>query len=168
MNGIKMRWISKVSIFAYVFLLLSVQLSHSAEHEKEVKAAAGQFYAALNSMFMGKVDPMLELWSHADDVTYIVPAGGMLIGWEYVGIAWEEHAKLKLCGKIEPEDMHVIVSDKIGITINYERGTNYVDGKTEQVSIRATNVFRLEDGEWKMIGHHTDIIPWLEKEAGPK
>ena len=168
MNGIKVRWISKISILAYAFLLLSVQLSHSAEHEKEVKAAAGQFYAALNSMFKGEVDPMLELWSHADDVTYMGPAGGMLVGWEDVGSAWEEQAKLKLGGKIEPEDMHVIVGDKIGITINYERGTNYVDGKTEQVSIRATNVFRLEDGEWKMIGHHTDIIPWLEKEAGTK
>jgi ketosteroid isomerase-like protein len=166
MNGIKMRWISKVSILAYAFLLLSVQLSHSAEHEKEVKAAAGQFYAALNSLFKGEVDPMLELWSHADDVTYMGPAGGILVGWEDVGTTWEEQAKLKLGGSIEPQDMHVVVGDKIGITVNYERGTNYVDGKPEQVSIRATNVFRLEDGKWKMIGHHTDIIPWLEKRAG--
>lgn len=166
MNGIKMRWISKVSILAYAFLLLSVQLSHSAEHEKEVRMAAEQFYASLNSMFKGDVKPMLEVWSHAEDVTYMGPSGGILVGWERVSSLWEEQAELKLGGKIEPEDMHVVVGDEIGITVNYERGTNYVDGKPEEVSIRATNVFRLEDGKWKMIGHHTDIIPWLEKRAG--
>jgi len=28
------------------------------------------------------------------------------------------------------------------------------------VSIRATNVFRKEGGQWKMIGHHTDLLPF--------
>jgi hypothetical protein len=30
------------------------------------------------------------------------------------------------------------------------------------VSIRATNLFRKESGAWKMIGHHTDLLPFLE------
>jgi ketosteroid isomerase-like protein len=34
-----------------------------------------------------------------------------------------------------------------------------------QVSIRATNLFRKENGAWKMIGHHTDLLPFLEKET---
>jgi hypothetical protein len=29
------------------------------------------------------------------------------------------------------------------------------------VSIRATNLFRKEDGSWKMIGHQTDLLPFL-------
>jgi len=68
-----------------------------------------------------------------------------------------------LGGEVEPEDMHVIAGDKIGITVNFERGTNYINGKSEIVNIRATNVFRRENGKWKMIGHHTGLIPWLEK-----
>jgi ketosteroid isomerase-like protein len=163
MSGITMRRISKVSIIAYAFLLLNIQYSYSAEHEKEVRTAAEQFYASLNSMFAGDIDPMLELWSHADDVTYMGPAGGILVGWEAVRKSWEDQAKLKLGGKVEPVDMHVIAGEEIGITVNYERGTNYTNGKLVEVNIRATNVFRRENGKWKMIGHHTDILPWLAK-----
>lgn len=166
MSGIKMFWISKVSIMAYAFLLLNVQFSYSVEYEKEVRMAAEQFYATLNSMFKGDLDPMIEVWSHADDVTYMGPSGGILVGWEKVRNSFEEQANLKLGGKVEPADMHVIAGDKIGITVNYERGTSYVNGKPEKVNIRATNVFRRENGKWKMIGHHTDILPWLEKIQG--
>ncbi len=51
--------------------------------------------------------------------------------------------QLKLGGKVEPEDMHVIAGDKIGITVNFERGTSYINGKPEKVNIRATNLCHL-------------------------
>ena len=38
------------------------------------------------------------------------------------------------------------------------------DGKPQAVSIRATNLFRKEDGTWKMIGHHTDLLPFLAEQ----
>jgi ketosteroid isomerase-like protein len=161
MSGTIIRRISKASIIACAFLLLNVQFSYSAENEKEVRMAAEQFYSALNSMFKGELDPMIELWSHADDVTYMGPAGGILVGWEAVRKSWEDQAALKLGGEVEPVDMHVTAGDEIGITVNYERGTSYINGKPEKVNIRATNTFRLENGKWKMIGHHTDILPWL-------
>jgi len=163
MSIIKMFWISKLSLIVYAFLLLSVQFSYSEEKEKEVRRAAEQFNAALNFTFEGDIDPMIKVWSHADDVTYMGPSGGILVGWEQVRNSWEEQAKLKVGGKVETEDMHIIVGENIGITVNFERGTNYINGKPVKVNIRATNVFRLENGKWKMIGHHTDILPWLEK-----
>ncbi|MDA2919400.1 nuclear transport factor 2 family protein [Desulfobacterota bacterium AH_259_B03_O07] len=166
MSRIKMIWVSRVSIITAVFLLINIQISYSSDSKKEVVQAAEQFYAALNSMFKGDLDPMIEVWSHADDVTYMGPAGGLLVGWEEVRKSWGEQAKLKLGGKVEPEDMHVIAGDKIGITVNFERGTSYINGKPEKVNIRATNVFRRENGKWKMIGHHTDILPWLKKAQG--
>ena len=163
MNGTKMRFISKISIMACAFLLLTVQFSYSADNEKEVRMAAEQFYASLNSLFKGELDPMIEIWSHADDVTYLGPSGGILVGWEAVRSSWADQAKLKLGGRVEPEDMHVTAGDTIGIAVNYERGTSFIDGKPEKVNIRATNIFRLENGKWKMIEHHTDILPWLPK-----
>ena len=165
MSRIKLFRISGVGLLVFTVLLLNIQFSYSADNEKEVRMAAEQFYAALNSMFKGDAGPMTEVWSHAEDVTYMGPTGGMLVGWEEVGSSWEEQAELKLGGDIKPEEMHVTAGETIGITVNYERGTNYPDGKPQKVNIRATNVFRLEDGKWKMICHHTDMIPWLEEKA---
>ena len=43
-----------------------------------------------------------------------------------------------------------------------ERGSNLVDEKEQKVSLRATTTFRKENGLWKVIGHHTDTLPYLE------
>jgi ketosteroid isomerase-like protein len=76
---------------------------------------------------------------------------------------WEKQAALKLGGKVEPDDMRITVGRDIAVIHNYEKGENTnARGKTQKVSIRATNVFRKESGQWKMIGHHTDLLPYLE------
>jgi ketosteroid isomerase-like protein len=135
----------------------------SANDESDVKQAATNFYAALNTMFTGDVAPMLETWSHAADVIYMGPNGGMKVGWAQVQPTWEAQAAMKLGGKVEPSDMHIVLGDDLAITQNYEKGSNTINGKLTTVSIRATNVFRKENGVWKMIGHHTDLIPALEQ-----
>jgi ketosteroid isomerase-like protein len=163
MKGKRIVWNTGLLLIAFVFMFINIESSYSSEPEKEVNEAVMQFYSALNTMFKGDVSPMIEVWSHTTDVTYLGPQGGILIGWDEVRKAWEEQAALKLGGQVNPEDMHITVGDKISITQNYERGTNNVDGKPVTVSIRATNIFRLEDGKWKMIGHHTDLLPYLEK-----
>jgi ketosteroid isomerase-like protein len=163
MKDKRLVWVSGLLLLAFVFMFINLESSISLESEKGVKEAAMQFYSALNTMFKGDVSPMIEVWSHAPDVTYLGPQGGTLVGWDQVGKAWEEQAALKLGGQVKPEDMHITAGDKIAITQNYERGTSYVDGKPVTVDIRATNIFRLEEGKWKMISHHTDIIPSLEK-----
>ena len=37
------------------------------------------------------------------------------------------------------------------------------DGKPQPVNIRVTTTFRKEGGQWKVIGHHTDMLPFLQK-----
>jgi ketosteroid isomerase-like protein len=58
----------------------------------------------------------------------------------------------------------VTVGGDLAFVQCYELGNNLdAQGQPQQVSIRATNLFRKENGEWKMIGHHTDLLPFLEK-----
>ena len=137
-----------------------------ADETKAVEQASTEFYTSLNAMFTGDAAPMQEIWSHADDVTYMGPSGDFLVGWNDVRDRWEEQAAAKLNGKVEPYGLRVTVGDDLAFTQCYEKGSNLdADGNTVQVSIRATNVFRKENGEWKMIGHHTDLLPFLVKET---
>ena len=133
------------------------------EHE-EIAAAAAQFYAALNALFEGDLAPMTEVWSHADDVTYMGPDGGFQVGWRDVLADWEKQAALKLGGRVEPDEMHISQGSELAVTHNYEKGTNLNTGAVSgAVLIRATNLFRKEGGVWKMIGHHTDTLPFLTR-----
>jgi ketosteroid isomerase-like protein len=131
---------------------------------QDIEQAVGQFYTALTAMFTGDLGPMKEVWSHADDVTYMGPSGGFQVGWDQVLKTWEEQAAMKLGGKVEPTGMRITVGQDLAIVSNVETGENTnVAGKAEKLSIRATNLFRKEHGKWKMIGHHTDLVSSLAK-----
>ncbi|MDD5544503.1 MAG: nuclear transport factor 2 family protein [Acidobacteriia bacterium] len=151
-------------LLAMASFSFSRPLLASPTEEAAVKNAVEQFYAALNAMFTGNLDPMKAVWSHADDVTYLGPTGGFYVGWNQVLPVWQAQTAMKLGGKVTPADMHITIGHDLAITENYERGENTnAAGKTQTVSIRATNIFRKEGSQWKMIGHHTDLLSYLQK-----
>ena len=122
------------------------------------------FYAALNRLFAGEVEPMKAVWSHADDVSYMGPTGQFDRGWPAVLKDWEGQAAMKLGGKVEPSEMRVIAGSDLAVVSCYEVGENTnAAGKVEQVKLRATSIFRKEGGLWKMVGHQTDKLPYLAK-----
>lgn len=128
-----------------------------------LEAAMQKFYEALSAMFVGNIEPMKTIWSHANDVTYLSPTGSIRIGWQEVLADWEAQAKQKLGGKIQPSNFHYILGPKISIVVNREIGENIgPDGPPLRVSLRATHIFRKEKGEWKMIADHVDPLPFLK------
>jgi ketosteroid isomerase-like protein len=151
-------------LFAFVGLIHVYTAVASDDDNKAVREAAEQFYIALNAMFKGNLAPMQTVWSHADDVTYMGPGGGFRVGWAQVLADWKAQAAMKLGGEVKPKDMRFMVGRDLAVVSNYEIGKNVgPDGKPRIVEIRATNLFRKEGGKWKMIGHHTDVLPFLQK-----
>lgn len=129
---------------------------------QSLERANARFYESLKAIFAGDASAMQETWSHADDVTYMGPAGGVQLGWDSVQAEWQAQAELKLGGEVMADELHVIAGRDLAIVHCRESGHNFdAQGKLQQVSIRATNVFRKENGQWKMIGHHTDLLPFL-------
>lgn len=145
--------------------LLSAGVASADEKadKQELLAANAGFYAALNALFKGEVGPMEQVWSHSDDVNYMGPDGLRQLGWEAVLADWKTQAAKKLGGTVKMDQPQVQVGGSLGVISGIEVGENVVDGKSQKVSIRTTSVFRKENGKWKMIGHHTDKLPYLEK-----
>jgi ketosteroid isomerase-like protein len=141
----------------------SVDDTTTENDKRGVAQASAEFYTALNALFNGQVEPMIAAWSHADDVTYMGPAGGMQSGWNQVLANWQAQADKKLGGTIRPENLQITVGDNLAVVNCDEVGDNELEGKPVNVNIRATTIFRKENGAWKVIGHHTDLLPFLEK-----
>jgi len=149
---------------AFAFIGVSAPAQAPVNDKAAVLAANAQFYAAINAMFKGEVGPIEAVWSHADDVTYMGPTGEFETGWSAVLKDWQGQAAQKLGGRVEPVDIHVVIGRDLAIVADYEQGENTnADGKVQKVKLRATNIFRKENGQWKMIGHHTDQLPYLAK-----
>lgn len=159
-----MTWLT-LSVLALAGLVAANSTTSVQEKERKVvKMAVSDFYGALNKMFAGDVEPMKDVWSHADDVIYMGPDGEYMIGWPQVFSSWEGQALMKLGGMVRPRGVRIVAGPEIAIAYCIEEGQNKdADGNLVKINIRATNVFRKEKGEWKMIGHHTDTLDFLKK-----
>ena len=132
------------------------------EHQIAIREALHKFHAALNDVFTGDVQPMIAVWSHADDVTYQGPNGAYRKGWDEVYADWEAQAAMNLGGRVEPQELRMVSGPEIAVVHNIVKGTNLdIDGNPFDVSLRATVVLRREDGTWKVVGVHTDLLPNL-------
>ena len=133
--------------------------------EQGIRKANSNFYEALNAMFTGDLEPMNAIWSHSNDVTDLGPFGGdRLVGWDAVSSEFKKETEMKLGGKVVCKDLLVRAGTDMGYTICIEEGENMsADGKPVVVKFRATNIFRLENGQWKLVHHHTDLSTPLQE-----
>lgn len=142
----------------------NVSKADKTKIEMELRAANDELYAGLNEMFKGNLEPLNNLWSHSENITYMGPFGGCLTGWEKVHEDFAKVTAMKLGGKISCKDLKVYAGTDMGYTVCTEVGENMsADSTPVSVSHRATNIFHLEDGKWRLVHHHTDISPQLEK-----
>jgi ketosteroid isomerase-like protein len=138
----------------------------SIDETAAVEQAARQFYASLNALLAGDGSGMNQVWSHADSVTYMGPDGGIQIGWDQVQTMWDVQAEMKLGGHVEPMNLRITVGNDLALVEGYELGSNpNAQEGPQEFRIRATSSFRKENGLWKMIGHHTDLLDSLDSDS---
>jgi ketosteroid isomerase-like protein len=62
----------------------------------------------------------------------------------------------------DAENLATVFDDTLGVTVELERLTRQIDGETEEVSLRATTVYRREDCAWRVIHRHGDSLMTVE------
>ncbi|CAB4851949.1 unannotated protein [freshwater metagenome] len=128
-------------------------------------SAHDRLYEALNVMLTGDPAPVQALWSTHDDVTYAGPFGGFITGSAAVTAEFARSAAIRLGGRIEVSDVHMVEGTDMGYTACTEHGLDHViNGESVSLTHRATNIFRREPQGWTLVHHHTDAS---SSAAGP-
>ena len=60
------------------------------------------------------------------------------------------------------ETLVAYFGDSLGFTVELERLTRQIDSEMEEMSLRATSVYRREEGAWKVIHRHGDSLVTVE------
>ena len=130
--------------------------------EDEIRQASEQFYVAITRAINGDPGPMTEVWSHGSDVATLHPLGGRETGWEEGRASWEQVAQAFSDGQVSIEDLVVVpLSEDVAYTLGSEHGQAKLGDQTVGIDWRVTNIYRHEEGEWKVVLHHTDVSPTL-------
>lgn len=125
----------------------------------EVKAASAEFYAALSRMVTGQQGAMDAISSHSSTATAMHPIGGREVGWEAIRPVWNQVASLASGGEVTLADQLLSVAGDMAYEVGVERGHAMLAGEMIAIDQRVTNIYRRENGAWKVVHHHTDLSP---------
>ena len=127
--------------------------------EKEVQEASNTFYNALNQMVNGNAEALKAIWSHSGQVSTMHPVGGRQIGWDEVWNTWDQVALVSSEGKVVLKDQVIRVEGSLAYETGTEDAEFKIAGNKAAGAVRVTNIYRNEDGNWKIVHHHTDLAP---------
>jgi ketosteroid isomerase-like protein len=115
--------------------------------------------AAEQAIHNGDVEPRLALWARSDPVT--------LFGAKLSGLGWTDLEPIfrKVASSFSDSaayEFEVIAagaSGDLAYTVAYEHNRVKVDGEPRTYTLRATHVYRREDGQWRIVHRHADVPP---------
>ena len=116
-----------------------------------------RLHATEVALHEGDPGPRAALWSHADPVT--------LFGAERSASRWQEldatfrwvASRFSGCRSIDHEVVAAGASGDLAYLVAIERITATVNGEEVSYALRATTVFRREEGSWKAVHRHGDL-----------
>ena len=127
----------------------------------DVKELIEQYHQALDEFVKGNPEPVKKLYSHRDDVTLANPLGPPAHGWEQVAATIERAASNFRDGEMVGfEIIERYVTPELAYVLEIERQQAKVGAREDIVpsALRATLIFRPEDGVWKVVHRHADPI----------
>ena len=120
-----------------------------------------QFHLALGEFVKGNPEPVKQIFSHQEDVTVANPLGPPVRGWEQVDETIDRAASNLKDGEIEGFEIVVkYATPELAYIVEIERTKAKVGGREDVApsALRATMIFRPEEGTWKVVHRHADPI----------
>lgn len=126
------------------------------ENEERAIAANENFYKAFNAR---DLDAMKKVWSSRKNVTCVHPGWSPLNGFEPIMSSWEGIFKNSGNMNIEASDVSVIASEDLAWVSCVEKLYTIATHGVLASKVFSTNLFQLDEGNWKMVMHHASPMP---------
>jgi ketosteroid isomerase-like protein len=108
----------------------------------------------------GDVSAVKALYSRSAEATSFYGWGGYEKGWDAVSRRWDWAGQQFQAGTVSYENVTTIVTAELAYTTDIETFRVRMAGMAEptQWSNRVTHVFRLEEGEWRLLHRHANRL----------
>src|SRR5687768_912591 len=123
-------------------------------------AAIARLHAAMAKVANGDISDIKALYAHTDDATSFYGWGGYEKGWQAVSTRWDWAGQQFKGGSVSYENVTTVVSSELAYTTEIETFEARMEGMEQPTrwSNRVTHIFRLEDGEWRLVHRHANRL----------
>lgn len=128
--------------------------------DSSVSDAIARLHAAMAKVAMGDVSAIKALYSHTAEATSFYGWGGYEKGWEAVSRRWDWAGQQFKGGTVAYDNVTTVVTAELAYTTDIETFKVRMAGMDQptQWSNRVTHVFRLIDGEWRLLHRHANRL----------
>jgi ketosteroid isomerase-like protein len=120
-----------------------------------------RYHEGVDAFVQGDPGPQKALWSRSDDITLANPVGPPVRGWPAVEAALDAAAGMlrdgEPCG-FDPISRYIGGEMAYMLEIQSTRAKPAGSDELRSFALRVTTVFRVEDGEWKVVHRHADPL----------
>jgi ketosteroid isomerase-like protein len=128
---------------------------------EDVDRLIDRYQLAIDGFMKGDPKPVQALYSHREDASLANPYGPPVRGWDGIAGTTEHAASLRRDGGARGfEIVAKNVTPELAYVVQIEHLESKI-GQSEEItpySLRATMIFRPEDGTWKVVHRHADPI----------
>jgi len=132
----------------------------AASHKATFADMLSRERSAEAAIYLGNPEPFKALWSREDDISLFGAFGPCKKGWHQVEKTVDWVASRFREGAVTAEYEVVHEGADLAYTVGYELGDVVLDGApmTRQ-RLRVTQIYRREDGQWRLVHRHGDFAP---------
>ena len=115
----------------------------------------------------GDSEPLRGITTWNSPATFFGPKGGWCEGADKVWADYENGAHMFEPGSSTTfETVHRGASGEVAFSVGFQRALVRMRGKDKPVpfNLRITEIFRREDGEWKLVHRHADPLAEIPEE----
>jgi len=129
---------------------------------QDLVEAIEEDHRADNALVRGDPEPKKQMFSHREDVTVANPVGPPVRGWDQVEATLDRVVSQLREGQPHRfERISEYATEDLAYVLEIERCPGVKIGASDELapfSLRATTLWRREDGGWKIAHRHADPI----------
>ena len=134
-----------------------------SEKEEFLEWVRSHLLDAEEALHNGDAAPRLSIWSNTDPVT-VLGAWKSANGQEELRELFRHlETTFSDCTSYEFDIVAADIVGDMAYTVAYEHTQASVNGEPRSYTLRATQIYRREDGEWKVAHRHADTLPEAEE-----
>jgi len=124
------------------------------EHGR-VRETNRRFYQIMENL---SLEEMAEVWLTTPNCRCVHPGGPLLVGWEAVREGWRLLFESVHDLHIDVRRVEIHMEGAVAWLTCLERMTRTTTNGVDRLVYTASNLFVLEDGEWKLAQHHSSPL----------